>query len=167
MAYNNGFPVGYPYYTNIAQGSQQNMAQLANGANQQQYLTMQNATQNMRFSGANNMLIDWVQGAAAARSYNVLPGCIAVLMDSEQDRFFVKVVDSSGIPLPLRAFNYSEGEVEPAQEVQVPEPDLSGYVTKDEISNLISSEIQKAFSSMGEKSVVSKTTSKSASKKVK
>lgn len=167
MAYNNGFPVGYPYYTNIAQSVPQNMAQWANGVNQQQYPIMQNATQNVRVGGMNNMIIDWVQGVAAARSYNVQPGCSAVLMDSELDKFYIKAVDASGIPLPLRAFNYSEGEVEPAQEVQVPEPDLSGYVTKDEISDLISSEIQKAFSSMGEKSVASKTTSKSTSKKVK
>lgn len=50
----------------------------------------------------------WVQGEAGAKSYLVAPGNTVMLMDSEGERFFLKSADASGMPLPLRTFEYKE-----------------------------------------------------------
>ena len=55
----------------------------------------------------NNGLV-WVQGEVAAKSYPVAPNCTVMLMDSEGERFYLKSADSSGMPLPLRVFEYTE-----------------------------------------------------------
>ncbi|MBO5740144.1 MAG: hypothetical protein J6R52_03690 [Alphaproteobacteria bacterium] len=55
----------------------------------------------------NNGLV-WVQGEAGAKSYLVAPGNTVMLMDSEGERFFLKSADASGMPLPLRVFEYKE-----------------------------------------------------------
>lgn len=56
---------------------------------------------------ANNGII-WVQGEAGAKSYLVASGSSVLLMDSEQSRFYIKSTDSSGMPMPLRVFEYTE-----------------------------------------------------------
>ena len=56
---------------------------------------------------ANNGLV-WVQGDAGAKSYPIAPGCTVMLMDSEGERFYLKSADASGMPLPLRVFEYTE-----------------------------------------------------------
>lgn len=50
----------------------------------------------------------WVQGEAAAKSYPVAPNSTVMLMDSESSRFFMKTSDQSGMPLPLRIFEFTE-----------------------------------------------------------
>ena len=55
----------------------------------------------------NNGLV-WVQGETGAKSYLVAPGCTVMLMDSEGERFYLKSADASGMPLPLRVFEYKE-----------------------------------------------------------
>lgn len=50
----------------------------------------------------------WVQGEAGARSYPVSPGSSVLLMDSENELFYIKQTDASGVPMPLRIFNYKE-----------------------------------------------------------
>lgn len=96
-------------------------------ASYQQYFQPQQQPQQ------NNGIL-WVQGEAAARSYLVGAGQSVLLMDSESDRFYIKAADSSGMPLPLRIFEYKEKNVSAA----VTEPhsdtvDLSGYVTREEL----------------------------------
>ena len=56
---------------------------------------------------ANNGLV-WVQSEAGAKSYPIAPGCTVMLMDSEGERFYLKSADASGMPLPLRVFEYTE-----------------------------------------------------------
>lgn len=58
-------------------------------------------------SAVNNGII-WVQGEAGAKSYLVGAGNSVLLMDSEQSRFYIKATDASGMPMPLRIFEYSE-----------------------------------------------------------
>ena len=83
---------------------------------------------------ANNGLI-WVQGETGAKSYIVAPGASVLLMDSEAQRFFIKSADTSGMPLPLRTFEYKEigaaVKVE-AEEVKT-DVDFDKYVTRDEL----------------------------------
>lgn len=55
-----------------------------------------------------NTSIIWVQGESGAKSYLVGAGNSVVLMDSEQNRFYIKTTDASGMPAPLRIFEYSE-----------------------------------------------------------
>lgn len=50
----------------------------------------------------------WVQGEAGAKSYLVGAGHAALLMDSEAERFYIKTSDASGVPQPLRTFEYKE-----------------------------------------------------------
>ena len=50
--------------------------------------------------------INWVQGEAGAKSVPVAPGQKVLLMDSETNVFYVKSSDVSGMPLPLRIFEY-------------------------------------------------------------
>lgn len=50
----------------------------------------------------------WVQGMAGAKSYILAPNQTAMLMDSEAAVFYIKSADASGMPLPLRVFDYSE-----------------------------------------------------------
>ena len=52
--------------------------------------------------------IQWVQGIEAAKSYAVAPGQSALLMDSESNTFYIKSCDQSGMPMPLRIFDYAE-----------------------------------------------------------
>lgn len=52
--------------------------------------------------------IIWVQGEAGAKSYLVAPGSTVMLMDSETQTFYFKSADASGMPHPLRIFDYVE-----------------------------------------------------------
>lgn len=76
---------------------------------------------------ANNSLT-WVQGIEGAKAHVTAPGVPALLMDSESERFFIKTTDASGMPMPLRIFEYKEITDTPSKAV----PDMSGYVTRDE-----------------------------------
>lgn len=55
-----------------------------------------------------NNQITWVQGEAAAKAYPVGAGNSVLLMDSEDAIFYIKSTDQSGMPQPLRIFDYSE-----------------------------------------------------------
>ena len=84
----------------------------------------------------------WVQGIEAAKSYPVSAGQSILLMDSESNAFFIKTADASGMPLPLRIFDYTERTTnnapKTAQETHTePSIDLSAYVTRDELESRI------------------------------
>ena len=84
----------------------------------------------------------WVQGIEAAKSYPVSAGQSVLLMDSESNAFFIKTADASGMPLPLRVFDYTERTAnnapKTAQETHTePSIDLSAYVTRDELESRI------------------------------
>jgi len=87
--------------------------------------------------GMNGNIV-WVQGEAGARSIQPNPGQTVLLMDSEQQVFYIKTADSSGMPQPLRTFDYSEktGITKNVTTAQVPEkqPD---YVTREEFEKAI------------------------------
>lgn len=56
----------------------------------------------------NNNGILWVSGEVGAKSYLVAPGTSVLLMDSESEKFYIKSTDASGMPQPLRTFEYHE-----------------------------------------------------------
>ena len=78
--------------------------------------------------------INWVQGEAGARSVPVPAGQKALLMDSETNVFYIKSSDASGMPLPLRAFEYKEVGSD-TKESMAPAPDK--YVTYEELERII------------------------------
>jgi len=103
---------------------------------QNQYIPQQQTQQQ---SGG----LTWVQGIEAAKSYPVSAGQSILLMDSESNSFFIKSADASGMPLPLRVFDYTERTInnapKTAQETRTdPSIDLSAYVTRDELESRIS-----------------------------
>ena len=119
MAFNNGFPMNYPqmgYYQTPTMQTQQVQA-------------------------ANNASPIWVQGEAGAKSYLVAPNNSVMLMDSEGAYFYMKSADPSGMPI-TKKYTYQEvemGATLPKQTV----PDLSAYVKKDELNDLITSFLKK------------------------
>lgn len=83
-------------------------------------------------SGGNGLI--WVQGEAGAKSYLVAPNNTVLLMDSESPKFFIKSADASGMPMPLRIFEYKET----TQKVQSePTVDTNKYVTREEFDRRI------------------------------
>lgn len=118
MAYNNAFPVGYqpiyPQYNYVPQYNQQQMVQ----------------------PQQNEGGILWVQGEAGAKSWAVAPGKSVMLMDSESNTFYIKSSDTSGMPMPLRIFDYTERTSQQATQPQVmqhTELDTSKFVTWDDL----------------------------------
>lgn len=114
----------YPYYSNI-----QTYGAAAPTNPVQQPVPQQQVPQTFQ----NKNVFEWVQGEAGARGYMVPAGMTAWLMDSERQTFYIKSTDVSGIPQPLRIFDFTERT---AQHVPVPEP-KSEYVTKDEMKAYI------------------------------
>lgn len=81
----------------------------------------------------NQSSLIWVQGVEAAKSYLVAPNTTVLLMDSEQQRFYLKSSDASGMPLPLRIFEYTELAQKPAKNAtDAPMVDYSSFATKAE-----------------------------------
>ena len=121
MAYNNGFPMSY-----------QQMYPQYN------YVPQQQLTQPVMQQPVNDNGILWVQGEAGAKSWAVAPGKSVMLMDSESNTFYIKSSDASGMPMPLRIFDYRERNLQQQQTQpqvinQMPEIDTSQFVTREEL----------------------------------
>lgn len=90
----------------------------------------------------NNGLI-WVQGEAGAKSYLVAPGNTVMLMDSEGERFYLKSADASGMPMPLRIFEYKETAETPSQafsaNVTAQNVNFDNFVTREEFEQRMAS----------------------------
>ena len=84
---------------------------------------------NMAQNGASAGLI-WVQGESGAKSYLVGAGNTVLLMDSESQKFYIKTADASGMPMPLRVFEYKE--VGGSETV-----DTTKYITREEFEKAI------------------------------
>ena len=119
MAYNNGFPINY-----------QQMYPQYNYIPQQPIIQTQPVT--------NDNGIIWVQGEAGAKSWAVAPGKSVMLMDSENSVFYIKTTDNSGIPLPLRIFDYTERTQQNTVSAEAVQTTNSQYVTKDELKEILS-----------------------------
>lgn len=91
-----------------------------------------------QFTAPQNNGIQWVQGEEAAKSYYVQPGKSVLLMDSESKCFYIKSVDASGMPLPLRIFDYTERtQTAPASSTTNATPN-NDYITREEFERRIS-----------------------------
>lgn len=92
--------------------------------------------------------INWVQGEADAKSRPVAAGHSVILMDTEQSVMYIKTVDQSGMPQPLRIFDYKEREPQgrPAGAINNPVPDA---VTREEF-NALADRVDKMIKGEGE-----------------
>lgn len=78
--------------------------------------------------------IQWVQGLAGAQAFTLGAGQSVLLMDSESNVFYIKSTDPSGMPLPLRVFDYTERTAQNAQTApQTAGIDTSTFVTHEEL----------------------------------
>lgn len=79
----------------------------------------------------------WVQGENGAKSYLLAPSQTVMLMDSEAERFYIKSSDASGMPLPLRIFEFKEVTQNSSKNDFKGIPEQGGeYVTRDEFDAL-------------------------------
>ena len=117
MAYNNYFPQYYPNQMPMMQAQQQIPLQQPQMA--------QNSVQN-----AGNG-ITWVLGENAAKSFPVGVGQTVVLMDREEPVMYMKSVDQSGMPLPLRVFDITERTAQ-RPETTTPKSTTVDYVSRSE-----------------------------------
>lgn len=81
--------------------------------------------------GLNGNIV-WVQGESGAKSTQVNAGNSVLLMDSEQQVFYIKTVDASGIPQPLRVFPYTEKVDVAKNATTAPAEKQQDYVTREE-----------------------------------
>ena len=90
-------------------------------------------TQNLNAAQPQSTGINWVQGEAGAKSIPVAPGQKILLMDSESNVFYVKSSDTSGMPLPLRTFEYKEVGTSEASAASA----QNTYVTHEELEKIL------------------------------
>lgn len=72
--------------------------------------------------------IIWVQGLEGAKAYPVAAGNSVLLMDNTENVFYIKTTDQSGMPNPIRVFDYKERTEKPKTE----------YVTKEDLEKALS-----------------------------
>jgi hypothetical protein len=128
----------YPYY-----GAQppmaDNLAQLRMNANQMQSAVVAQSAPSQPMQQQSSQII-WVSGEAGAKSYLVAPGNTVMLLDAENSVFYLKSADASGMPLPLRIFDYKERSVTHPQvaggSASGEQIDFGKFVTREEFDEL-------------------------------
>jgi hypothetical protein len=73
--------------------------------------------------------LNWCQGATGAKAWYVPAGQTVLLMDSEDQKFYIKSTDQTGMPLPIRTYTYTEVR-------ERTQADAPAYATKDELDEL-------------------------------
>ena len=101
------------------------------------YTQSQNTTTPQQQQSYQNNII-WVKGKQNARSMQIPPNSTVILLDSEVGKFYIKTTDDIGLGR-LRIFSYIE---EPDNDSidsssSVPNIDLSNYVTKAELEEIV------------------------------
>ena len=113
MAYNNGFPMSYPQYTQ--QYPQQS---------QQQFPTPQNLGGPI-----------WVSGEAGAKAYLVAPNTTVQLWDSESNCVYLKSADATGMP-SMKILDYTIRNAQNDVKKTPLENEPKEYATKDYMAAL-------------------------------
>lgn len=104
----------------------------------QQYSQYQQPMQGYA-NAVNNKNIIWVAGQAGAEAYQMEPGSRAVLLDSKDQIFYIKVVGPDGRPEPLMAFKYEPLNLNMQSETAQAAPpiDTSNFATKDDLNEIM------------------------------
>lgn len=80
----------------------------------------------------NNSGVIWVQGEEGAKAYMVAAGNSVMLLDSENTTFYIKSTDQSGMPMPLRIFDYTERTQASRQTLPMQAVQQEEYITRAE-----------------------------------
>jgi hypothetical protein len=129
MAY---FPTMQPF------GYQDQLNQLRNANQMQNQMPMhgfqqyQPQPQMMQQPRQDQNGLIWVQGEAGAKSWYITPGSTVLLMDSENQRFYLKSADMNGVPA-MRTFEYTEVGTQPQKPQESPQP--VNFVSVEEFNN--------------------------------
>ncbi len=91
--------------------------------------------QNQTGHGKNNII--WVKGKEDAKAMQLQPNSIVILLDSEANKFYIKTTDQIGLG-KIRVFEYNEKEEGNTSYPQ--EVDLSNYVTKQQLQEILAKE---------------------------
>lgn len=143
MPENNGFYTGYGGYGSMRGGYPQPQ-QYPTYPQPQQYPTYPQPQPVLQSTAPTpppptQNSIQWVQGEAGAKAYDVKPGQTVLLMDSETNVFYIKSVDINGMPLPLEIYDYTKRTARNnSTPPELPQIDLSGFVTKEEFEKRLS-----------------------------
>jgi len=127
------YPYSGGYQTYYPQPVPDQLAQLRQ--NQYQQFAPQPPAAQVPQPATNGVL--WVQGEEGAKAYMVAPGNSVMLMDSEGSSFYLKSTDQSGMPLPLRIFDYTERTAAPRTAPAAPQTSGVEYVTQEEFNALV------------------------------
>lgn len=153
--YQNGYSGGYQ------QAAPVNYNQPVQNYGMQPY---QSAPQQIQTSMA------FVNGSIEGRAYPVAPGNRVYLFDTDGRTFYVKGVDFNGMPLPFKTYDYTE-TVEQQLPMQSqsydgqPTVDMSNYIRRDEVENMIAQEVERRMAAMSVNTVPATTAAKTGTKK--
>lgn len=129
--------VPYQYYPQYQMQYQPPMAdQLAQLRQQQYQAPMQQPMLQQAQPAQQTGGIIWVQGEEGAKAYMVAPGNTVLLMDSDGSSFYLKSADASGMPQPLRIFDYVERQAGTNRHPQAVTQDMGQFVTRQEFEAL-------------------------------
>lgn len=136
--YYNGFNGVNPYYPTAAPGvnnpyQQPPVAQPVPQPVQNPVQNVQNS-QNTIQNGTNGML--WCSGEEEAKAWIVQPGSTVFIMDRDGSSFYLKSTDASGMPQPLRVFDYKERVNAPKSPDSAASFNSVEYVTREEFDRL-------------------------------
>lgn len=98
---------------------------------------------NNQTQSQNGLIVAWVQGEQAMKSFGLGPNQKAFLFNTEENTFGIKTTDANGMPNPLEMFSYQRidsANKQMVQPMQVNQPqaiDTSAFVTKEELDNRI------------------------------
>lgn len=91
----------------------------------------------------NNII--WVQGIEGAKAWQLAPNSMVILLDSEvEGKMYIKVSDNIGMS-NLRIFNYVEEILPKTSNPANNNLDLSQFVTKEELKNIVKEIIDEQF----------------------
>ena len=136
----------YPYQDQLNQ-LRSNQMQMQG---QNNYLQSFQAQPQMSINRPDSAGLNWVQGEAGAKSWFVNPGATVLLMDSENQRFYVKSADMNGVPA-MRTFEYNE--VGPSDTKSPEVLQSSNFVTIDAF-NAFRSDVLKRLNDLSEPAVM-------------
>jgi len=113
-----------------------NLNQMANYSPQRNQFSSYFNPVNSNVNTSTNNII-WVQGIEGAKAWQLNPNSMVILLDSEAEgKMYIKVSDNIGMS-SLRVFNYKEEVATSSANTTNQQVDLSQYVTRDEIKNLV------------------------------
>lgn len=93
-------------------------------------------------AGPQNNGIIWVGSKQEADSYLVAPGSAVALWDSNNPVIYLRQADSTGKP-STKVYDLVERMENQATAQNVPQPDLSRYITREELEDILAERLKR------------------------